>query len=298
MKSEQVSVAMAVYNGEKYLSEQVQSVLSQTHGALEFLAIDDASSDSSFDLLQRFASSDKRVKIWRNKKSLGPAANFLNVVSKAGGNYVCYCDQDDFWRKDKIEVLLRLMKENENNRLVYSDLEVCDEMLRRLRASFWTQARVCPEAGELDERVFLKNIAPGCSMMFDREVQKAMSRFSGDAPFMHDHLAWILAASMGRVDFTSEKLVQYRQHAQNAIGAFRRPSASKRLRREHIIEQMDYFCQKMPGSGKFNMEKLRRFTAALENGGVRRPEFLPYFLYFRADRPQQKLLGVVEWLTA
>ncbi len=294
---ELVSIVVAVYNGEKYLQPQVQSLQSQGYQNLEIILADDCSKDGSWQMAQALSAKDPRIKLLRNPQNLGITGNFLKGLLLAQGQFICLCDQDDVWRSDKVALLKQLLESSPQNMLAYSDLEVCDEGLRTIRPSFWRTAGIRPRAGYLKEKAFLRNLTPGCSMMFRREVRESMSRFSDSMPFMHDHLAWILSAALGRVVFSREKLVKYRQHDQNNIGVSERPPVSKQFRAQRLQEQIDYFRQKDLKSPLLDLQRLERFVrASVKQGGAPRAEFLPYYLFLRKDAFPDKLFGAVEWL--
>jgi glycosyltransferase involved in cell wall biosynthesis len=194
-----VSVAMAIYNGKRYLKEQIDSILGQSHRHIELVIVDDASTDGSYELASEIASHDSRIRLERNEHNLGYAANFIKALSLTKGPSAAFADQDDVWRPEKIETLLKLLNENPENRLAYSDLEVVDERLNRTHRSFWREAGIRPLSGRPDERIFLRNPAPGCSMLFRGDIRDRFVGLPVPMPFMHDHLAFILAAGLGRV---------------------------------------------------------------------------------------------------
>ena len=106
-----ISIAMATYNGEKYLAEQLDSILAQTVQDFELIVCDDCSSDSTAEILSRYAEKDSRIKIFVNEKNLGFVKNFEKAVSLCSGEYIALSDQDDVWFAGHLEILLRNIKD-------------------------------------------------------------------------------------------------------------------------------------------------------------------------------------------
>ena len=302
-----VSIALALYNGEKYIAEQLKSILAQTYRELEIVVVDDASSDRSLELVRSFSDGDSRVRVYKNEKNLGLVHNFLKAVSFCQGEYVGYSDQDDIWREDKVEILSGVLSKNPKNMLVYSDLELPENDPR----SFWKASKIRPKKGYLGAKAILRNVAPGCAMMFRRSVADLLAQAYlddhlrtlnvgsrlDDVVFMHDQLAFAIGALLGRVDYSREKLVRYRQHDSNTIGAFYRAETSK----SHFIEGLrrrSSFLRHYPLI-KNNPDLIRMdyFADSLE-----KPEFIktwqwwPYYLCLRNDTFFDQVLGWFECL--
>lgn len=286
-----VSIAMAVYNGSRFLEQQIQSILELNYKHWELVAIDDASTDGSFDLLERYARTDPRIKIRRNATRKGIVGNFLEALRLSGGDLVCFADQDDVWLANKLDVLVALISECPENMMAYSDLEVCDQSLRRIHASFWKVSGIRPRSGVLREFALLRNIIPGCCMMFRKEVKEILMRMLPESSFIHDHLAFILASFLGRVVFSRERLVKYRQHALNNIGAFY-PSVADFDRSSAQLRREIAFLKPVLSADLSSLEKF------LQPGGQRnffiRLTFIRFYLWLRKDTFMAKCLGFLE----
>ena len=130
---------MATYNGEKYLREQIDSILKQTFKDWKLIIRDDGSKDKTIEILNEYEKKDKRIKVLQdNKGNLGVAKNFEELLKNSSGEYVMFSDQDDYWMKNKIEkyikVLEKLDKENlKNPLLIHSNSYVCDKNLNILK---------------------------------------------------------------------------------------------------------------------------------------------------------------------
>ncbi|MVM29560.1 glycosyltransferase [Spirosoma sp. HMF4905] len=201
-----VSVCIASYNGSKYITRQINSILSQLKNNDEIIVSDDNSSDNTCELLDEF--NDKRIKIIRNKKTIGPLANFENALKNANGHYVFLSDQDDIWAPDKILLMTEYLQKYD---LVLSDCEVVDEALNTLIPSFFDYRSSKP--GLL--RNLYKNSYIGCCMAFRREVLTYALPFPTSV-HMHDWWIGLLVELNGCVGFVHKPLMKYVRHGKNA----------------------------------------------------------------------------------
>lgn len=302
MKSAQennlVSIVLSAYNGSKYLKEQLECILRQSYKHIEIILIDDKSTDGTLAIARSIANTDKRIKVCENQKNIGVVASFLKGLSYANGEFIAFCDQDDYWHPDKIKILTDLLSKNKENMLAYSDLEVCNENMQTMYSSFWELTGVKPKSGHLREIVFLKNLAPGCSMLFRREVREVLLKIFPDAPFMHDHLALIAGSGLGNIVYTNKALVKYRQHAANNIGAFYNSIITKEKISREIKEKVNYFKQ-LPFAGELDldMQRLEGFCDLLvKNNARNRAAFLDYYIFLRNDTLTGKGLAVLDCL--
>ena len=112
MKDNAISVVICTYNGEKYIAEQLDSVLRQTHPADEIIIQDDHSTDHTFDILTEYANKFDTIKLYHNPSSLGINKNFFSAMSRASSAFIAICDQDDVWERDKLEIQLDNIGDN------------------------------------------------------------------------------------------------------------------------------------------------------------------------------------------
>ncbi|MFA5158926.1 MAG: glycosyltransferase family 2 protein [Candidatus Omnitrophota bacterium] len=291
-----VSIVIATCNGASYLPDQIGSVLAQTYKNLEVIISDDCSEDETFKIARDFSGSDTRIRLFSNDTRLGVTTNFLKALRHCRGAFVCFCDQDDYWRADKVERLMRLLEPNEETLLVYSDLEVCDENLNRLHRSFWKMSATQPVRGVLDERVLFRNITPGCSMMLRRAVAEKILSFRGGVPFLHDHLAFVTSCGMGKILFTKEKLVKYRQHQRNVIGAGRKSLFDPEVFLGEIRKRIDFFEKAAVLKGRFNFAKLANFCDVYSQKKFWQLPYLGYYLFFHPHNWKGRTQAVCEAL--
>jgi glycosyltransferase involved in cell wall biosynthesis len=202
-KTNHVSVCMAVYNGEKYIRQQIESVLNELNHDDELLIYDDLSTDATFKIVTEFAA-DKRIKFRKNATKLGVVKNFEHVLKDAQGEYIFLCDQDDVWIPGKVESCIDALKKH---LLVVTDCVVVNQDLDILYPSFFELRH--SGAGILKN--IWKNTYLGCCMAFRRELLYMSLPIPKNMP-MHDMWLGLVAEANGSVLFIDEKLSLYRRH--------------------------------------------------------------------------------------
>lgn len=290
-----VSVVLATFNGARFLDEQLKSIQAQTYSNLEIIIWDDGSTDATRDILRKAASHDSRIRLHENTQRLGVISNFLQATQEATGEYVCFSDQDDIWNLNKISRLLTLFDSDPKVMLACSDLAVCDEHGHVITHSFWKHVSTYPLRGKIDECVFLKNFAPGCSLMVRRAVTDPM-RGILNAPFMHDHLALIISGALGKIRFIDEPLVQYRQHAANVIGSQGGSLFQKKDFLEQLLLRIDFFETRFPHLSGYDLMKLRQFCRrfAQDDRWLGNWQDIKFFQAIHPDGLKYRLLGAVK----
>lgn len=210
-----VSVVMCTYNGEKFLEEQLKSILNQTYPIYELIIQDDGSIDKSMDILRKFSQNNANICVFRNKKRKGFRANFSSAIDLASGDFIALSDQDDIWDRNKIEILLSYLI-NKKYSLVHSDATLIDKQGGILYNSFFTYSSIPVELC-FDDYLFGKNNVTGCTCMFTADLKKYIYPFPS---FYYYHDAWIalIVKRFGCIYFCPKTLVAYRQHDSNVIG--------------------------------------------------------------------------------
>ena len=221
-----ISVALCTYNGEKYLPEQLESIVSQSVPVHELVVCDDGSQDRTLEILHQF--SDKApfpVRIFQNTVNLGSTKNFEKCLSLCQGDILFLCDQDDIWRADKVEKQVGYLEENPHVDAVFSDARVIDDLSRPTQSTIWQEVEFneSPQrlwkAGKAHEILFEGFVVTGATLALRRSVLKQLVPFPVHVPkLIHD--AWIaLVLSLeGRIQFITEPLVSYRMHASQQVG--------------------------------------------------------------------------------
>ena len=200
-----VSIAICVYNGERFLREQLESLVQQTYPNIEIIAVDDCSTDSSVKILEEFAGKYPFIKIFRNGQNLGYVKNFEKALTLCTGDFIALSDQDDIWDLDKI----KLQAENiHDNLLIYHDSLFIDESGKDMHKKMSDVLHLY--RGNQPETFLLSNCVSGHSCFFKRELLPEILPFHPDQ--FHDHWIAYVATNLGSIDFISQCLVSYRQH--------------------------------------------------------------------------------------
>jgi len=228
-----VDILLATYNGAKYLPEQLASLEAQTHTDWRLIVRDDGSDDGSLDLVRDWAVDMRRdlVVLEDEDTRLGPAQSFGRLMARSDAPYFAFCDQDDFWRANKVERLLDEMRmlENEFGKstplLVHCDLAIVDANLNFTGNLFWEQAHISTvSVARLDSDrraragLLLQNVVTGCAALGNSALRLRATPQPNDV-HVHDWWVALIAAHFGAVRGVQEPLVEYRQHGANAIGA-------------------------------------------------------------------------------
>jgi glycosyltransferase involved in cell wall biosynthesis len=223
-----VSVCMALYNGEKYLREQLDSVLAELRVNDELIICDDSSTDASFKIINEYIS-DKRIKYIKNTQSLGVVKNFEKALQKAQGNYIFLCDQDDVWLNGKLNTCVTYL---EHNLLVVTDCIVVNQDLKVIAPSFFELRN----SGRGILKNIWKNTYLGCCMAFRRELLVSCLPVPVNIP-MHDMWLGLLAETNGNVLFIDQKLSLYRRHdsAASPTGSKSKYGIQKQIKMRFIL---------------------------------------------------------------
>jgi glycosyltransferase involved in cell wall biosynthesis len=217
-----VSIAMATYNGEKYLSQQLDSILNQTHPIYEIIIVDDGSSDGTLNILNAYRDKYSNIKVYPNPENLGVVKSFERAIMLASGDYVALADQDDVWFNNKIEVLVA---EIGDNLLIHSDAVLVDDDLNVLQPSHFAWGKQADKEGFFNYLV--NSNVTGCTVLMSRELINLTLPFRSYV-LPHDWYFSYYAAYCGRIKLYLKPLIYYRQHAVNVSGAKKKTFAQYR----------------------------------------------------------------------
>jgi glycosyltransferase involved in cell wall biosynthesis len=218
-----VSIALCTYNGEKYLTEQLDTLVNQDYNQLEIIVVDDGSKDKTMNILKEYEKKYPFFKVYQNDQNLGYIKNFEKAISLCNGDFIALSDQDDIWDLRKISIMVDAIKDN---LLLYHNSEFITEAGNHMNRKM-TDIRNF-YAGN-DSRIFLlENCVSGHAILFKKELTKFFSPF--DLNGFHDWWIVYIAANNGAVGFITDCLVKYRQHeaANTNILRLDRADAKKR----------------------------------------------------------------------
>jgi glycosyltransferase involved in cell wall biosynthesis len=247
-----IEIGLTTYNGEAYLPALLESIFAQTCQDFTLLVSDDASTDGTEAIIERYAERHpgRIVKLPPDGLRRGVVANFDRVLAHADADYVFLCDHDDVWLPHKIERSLEAMLALEAEHapgtplLVHTDLVVTGPELEILGESFFDYAGVDPRRND-PAQLLLANVATGCTTVINRAL-RLQARPIPDEAIMYDHWLALVAVTRGAIAFVDEPTVLYRQHGRNAIGA--KPARTRTMlqrvygtlvsrEREHVLKR-------------------------------------------------------------
>jgi glycosyltransferase involved in cell wall biosynthesis len=252
-----VSVAMATYNGEKYLEEQLDSILSQTLKPSEIIVCDDQSTDGTREILDNYQQKGL-LRYSVNDKRLGFIGNFKRAVSLTSpDNYIALSDQDDIWMPGKIQAAADLLLKIEVNKrpaMVYSDLVLVDEEKNLLNKSFRNELGQSGYMHCLDTLLF-GSFVNGCTMLMNPTMRNYFPSIPEDGALNHDTWMTLIAYTFGEVAVVPDSLILYRRHRNNAtdLGNFHKMGRFSRIWAEVLrsFKKNDLFEDQISFVGEF-----------------------------------------------
>ncbi|MBR0194747.1 MAG: glycosyltransferase family 2 protein [Paludibacteraceae bacterium] len=219
-------ILMSTYNGERYLAEQLDSILAQTYTDWCLFIRDDGSKDGTKAILDAYAAKDPRITIVRDTENVGACRSFERLLEQCGGaDYYAFADQDDVWDADKLAICMQVIRAQEKAYpgkpiVVHTDLRVVDEQLQNMAPSFWKYSNI--QADLIDAHphyLAICNSVTGCAMLFNEAARACALPMSKDA-YMHD--AWVALMTVcrgGQLVPVHRAPIAYRQHEGNVLGA-------------------------------------------------------------------------------
>ncbi len=203
-----VSIALCTYNGEKYLKEQLDSLLLQTYSPIEIIIVDDHSTDGTVGLLERYRTENQNIKVLLNQQNIGFNKNFERAISYAKGDFIAICDQDDIWKTNKIE---RLIANIGTNQAVFSNSELIDSsgnpLGKKLLEGFILQFDYYG--------ILLENFVTGHTMMIHRTLVDKIFPIPEEG--FYDWWIGFVAMYHNRLTYIDECLSKYRIHSDSVI---------------------------------------------------------------------------------
>lgn len=213
-----ISVCMATYNGERFIHEQLASIVGQLSNDDEIIVVDDVSSDRTLAIVENFR--DPRIRIVQQERNSGVIKTFNRALEAASGDIVFLADQDDIWRADKVSMVKEKFLASPELSLVLSDSFIIDADGNVTAESRFKNTKFHPGAVQN----FIRNQYLGCAMAFRRSILRYCLPFPADIP-MHDMWIGIVNQLVGKTGFIDEPLMSYRRHDSNASPQSHAPMA-------------------------------------------------------------------------
>jgi glycosyltransferase involved in cell wall biosynthesis len=205
MQEPLLSIALCTYNGEKYIKEQLGSILNQTYTRIEVIVVDDNSTDNTFDIISDYSKNDDRIKCFKNDINLGFNKNFEKAITLTSGDYIAISDQDDIWLPNKLRLLLNHIKDN---LLIFSNSAFMgDTDPRLLLKDFKLPANY--------KGILLKNYVTGHTTLVHRDFLDLVLPFPQKG--YYDWWMGFVASYHHKIVFLDEALTLYRVHDESVI---------------------------------------------------------------------------------
>lgn len=217
MNNDLISIAMATYNGEKYLREQLTSIINQTYKNFELIICDDFSTDNTKNILQEYANKDSRIKLHFNITNLGFKKNFENTINYCTGKYIAFCDQDDIWEPYKLEIALEKIQ---NYDIYCSNALLVDENNCTLNTTMmdYLNIKYIPKnIQNISKHIIHHNICQGTTMLCNSDFIKKNLPIPDSFPY-HDWYFALLAANENGIIYDELNTIRYRQHSNTITG--------------------------------------------------------------------------------
>lgn len=236
-----ISVALATYNGSRYINELLNSLKTQTKVPNEVIICDDCSQDNTLEIVNDFVKNNSlALAVFENEQNLGFKANFKKTVLKCSGDIIFLCDQDDVWATDKIKIMTEFFKSHNDCLALASSFCLTDENGEEIKNTLKGANYGLIGKNIKDEnytKISLKtvlhsNIAPGCAVAVRKSLAKEFCKKSKSI-LPHDWELCLAAAAKDGLYFLNKKLVNYRQHQNNTLGF----SGKNQNREENALEK-------------------------------------------------------------
>lgn len=217
-----IDIVLATFNGEKYLCEQIDSIIAQTYKNWRLLVSDDGSTDKTLSIIEKYAILDNRVILVNKNRQGGVVKNFSKALEFVTSKYIMFSDQDDYWLPEKIEHQKEIIEENEKifsgkPILIFTDLVVVDANLKIINESFYLHSGLNPEFNLSKKFLLWRSTVYGCSVMFNKSLYDIAFPFSPEVT-MHDQWFALMASLHGHIIYSNACHLYYRQHANNVVG--------------------------------------------------------------------------------
>lgn len=228
-----VDILLATYNGELFIKEQLESLINQTYKDIRIIIRDDGSIDNTINIIESYARKySSFITVIKDDKKCGSAeSNFMEILKYAQSDYAMFCDQDDVWLPEKVELTLNKMIEIESTEgdkpiLVFSTYKIVDSDLNPI---YMDEKNNQIAAYNLEfNRLLVQNYVTGCLIMMNKKLYKLLGEYEHGI-MMHDWWAALVASSLGVIYHIKDITMLYRQHANNVVGAVNIKSTKYRI---------------------------------------------------------------------
>ncbi len=210
MENKKVAVIMSTYNGEKFIREQLDSILNQTYKNIELIIRDDGSKDNTVDIIKEYEKNNSNIKLHVGN-NLGFVKSFFELLSLAEADYYAYADQDDIWIENKIELAVESLNKLDDTypNMCFGNSDYYDENMNFLgygdknkKYSFL--------------RALFSCVGQGMTFTINNRTRDLIINNMPDSCFFHDWWTYLLCSGLGNVTYNNITTVKYRRRKENA----------------------------------------------------------------------------------
>ena len=201
-----IAIILSTYNGEKFLKEQIDSILNQTYKAFDLIIRDDGSKDTSVNIIEEYIKNNANIKLIK-EENVGFIKSFYKLLEYAEDyDYYCFADQDDYWENEKLEFLINeLMKVDSNlPGLVYSDSDYYDENMNFIKKGHTNRKASF-------ENSLVECVSQGMTMMINKKTRDLVVQNKSSNSIFHDQWCYMICSGLGEVKYVPKALVRYRR---------------------------------------------------------------------------------------
>lgn len=237
-----LSVALCTYNGEKYLRKQLDSILNQTVSVHQIVVCDDQSSDSTVAILKEYETKNPSIfEIHVNKNNLRSNKNFEKAIGLCTGDYIFLSDQDDIWKPNKFETILKEFDKNQSAEAIFSNADLINDFDQNYtHYSLWDNVlfleKELPKPIDLLLHIMQKsNYLTGCTCCIKQQALKHILPFPELGLLFHDEWIALVFSTRKTLYYSTEKLINYRIHSGQQIGAIKTEKVERSTKIAKII---------------------------------------------------------------
>ncbi|MBW4360792.1 glycosyltransferase family 2 protein [Flavobacterium taihuense] len=241
-----ISVAMCTYNGEKYIKEQLESILKQTIAIDEIVICDDGSKDKTIEIITQIQlENPNKIIVYKNQINIGSTKNFEKAITICSGDYIFLSDQDDIWKTNKAEKVIQHFFKHPSTEAVFTNGDLINDKSENFTknslwdSTFFAEGQLSKPINLYDHILFKSNMVTGATLCIKKEIKDLILPIPNIKKFYHDEWIAILIAARGNLEYLTDRLIYYRIHNSQQSGINSNLSVGKskkyQLKNNHIL---------------------------------------------------------------
>lgn len=230
-----ISVALCTFNGEKYISEQLDSILNQSVKVDEIIVCDDMSTDETYQILEKYKNDNPSIfKIFQNETNLKSVKNFEKAINLCSGNVIFLSDQDDIWTIEKVEKCVAIFNSKKDIEAIFTNAYLINQLNKKfnfsLFDSIYFNPKIVNKISLFEYLVKKKNVVTGATFCFKKNSTNEIFTFPELKNFHHDYYLALHFASQNKLYCLNENLTNYRLHDNQQVGTKNKTNKFKRFK--------------------------------------------------------------------